>query len=147
MSYDHGLVERLRDAIARVGERGVRDKNVFGGRGFLTGRSAFVIAADEGLIVKITPDEHDAVLAMRGVTPFAPMGERPMSTWVVADDDATADDDDLTEWVRRGLRGVRAAPAKKSRAAAPRKATKARTGPAKPPAAKKGAKKTPARKK
>jgi TfoX/Sxy family transcriptional regulator of competence genes len=118
MPYDHGLVERLRDAIARVGERGVRDKNVFGGRGFLAGRSAFVIAADEGLIVKIAPDEYDATLALRGVTPFAPMGERPMSTWVVADDDATADDEDLTEWVRRGLRGVRATPARKPRAKA-----------------------------
>jgi hypothetical protein len=42
------------------------------------------------------------------------MGERPMSTWVAASDDATADDEELAEWLRRGLRGVRA-PARKRR--------------------------------
>lgn len=107
MTYDLGLVERIRDALARAGERGVREKNVFGGRGFLIGTKAFAIAWDEGLIVKMAPDEYNGALRIPDVVPFAPMGERPMGTWIVAGDEATADDLELLEWVRRGLRGVR----------------------------------------
>lgn len=112
MAFDHGLVERIRDALLRIDERGVREKNVFGGRGFLVGRSAFVIAGSRGLIVKVAPDEYDAVLSLAGVGPFTPGGSA-MSTWVVANDDATADDDDLIEWLRRGLRGVSVRPSKR----------------------------------
>jgi hypothetical protein len=41
------------------------------------------------------------------VTPFAPDNEKPMSTWVVVASDAIADDPELIEWLRRGLRAVR----------------------------------------
>ena len=110
MSFDAGLVERVRDALHRLGEQGVREKNVFGGRGFLVGTSTFVIVWGDGLLVKAAPGEYTSTLAMPGVTPFAPNGERPMSTWVVVSDEAVADDPDLAEWVARALRGVRAAP-------------------------------------
>ena len=107
MAYDAGLVARVADALAGLGERGVRQKNVFGGRGFLLGSSTFVIVWDEDLIVKAAPDEYDALLAEPGVVPFAPDDEKPMSTWLVVASDAIADDPELTEWIRRGLRGIR----------------------------------------
>ena len=56
MAYDAGLVERVADMLAQIGERGVRQKNVFGGRGFLAGKSTFVIVWEDGLLVK-TPAE------------------------------------------------------------------------------------------
>lgn len=107
MTFDKGLVARVDDALAQIGERSVRQKNVFGGRGFMDGKSAFVIVWGSGLIVKTPPTEYQDSLAKRGVTPFAPGGEKPMSTWVVVESDVIADDPELTEWVRRGLRGVR----------------------------------------
>lgn len=110
MSFDAGLVERVRDALYRLGEGDAREKNVFGGRGFLVGTSTFVIVWGDGLVVKAAPNEYASALAMPGATPFAPNGERPMSTWVVVSDEAVADDLDLAEWVARALRGVRAAP-------------------------------------
>ena len=106
MAYDTGLVTRVDDALRSLGERAVRQKNVFGGRGFLAGKSTFVIVFDEDLIVKVAAEDYDAALAERGVTPFAPDGERPMSTWVVVSGDAVADDPELAEWVRRGLKGI-----------------------------------------
>ena len=106
MAYDAGLVARVADVLAHLGERGARQKNVFGGRGFLTGKSTFVIVWDDGLIVKTPPSEYTAALAMSGVEPFAPDGERSMSTWVVVAADAIADDPELTDWIRRGLRGI-----------------------------------------
>lgn len=107
MAYDHGLAERVRDALVRLGERGVREKNVFGGRGFLFGKKTFLVVMDDGLLVKTAPNQYEDLLRLPGVERFAPNEERAMSTWVVASPDATADDSDLTEWVARGIRGVR----------------------------------------
>lgn len=107
MTYDAGLAARMADCLLTIGERAFRQKNVFGGRGFLVGKSTFAIAWDDGLIVKTPPAEYQAALAEPGVTPFAPGGEKPMSTWVVVASEAIADDPELIEWLRRGLRAVR----------------------------------------
>ena len=107
MGFDPGLTERVADQLEQLGERHVRQKNVFGGRGFLAGKSTFVIVWDDGLLVKTPRAEYAAALAEPGVAPFAPGGERPMSTWVVVPADAIADDPDLAAWVRRGLRSIR----------------------------------------
>jgi TfoX/Sxy family transcriptional regulator of competence genes len=106
MAFDAGLVERVADVLLQIGERGVRQKNVFGGRGFLVGKSTFVIVWGEGLLVKTTAAEYDDLLAQPGIERFAPGGEGSMGTWLVVPADAIADDPELTEWVRRGLRGI-----------------------------------------
>src|SRR3712207_3746455 len=104
MAYDAGLAARIADTLAALGERGIRQKNVFGGRGFLVRKSTFAIAWDDGLIVKCPPAEYEAALRESGVTPFAPDGEKSMSTWVVVASEAVADDPELADWLRRGLR-------------------------------------------
>ena len=107
MAYDAGLVERVADVLEQLGERGTRQKNVFGGWGFLRGKSTFVIVWGDGLLVKTRPDEYQRLLGQPGVTPFAPGGEKPMSTWVVVEADVVADDPELTDWIRRGVAAIR----------------------------------------
>ena len=107
MRPDSGLVARVADALQTLGEHAVRQKNVFGGRGFLVGKSTFAIVWGDGLIVKTAPAEYVALQREPHVTQFAPDGERPMSTWLVVDADALADDPELLEWLRRALRGIR----------------------------------------
>jgi TfoX/Sxy family transcriptional regulator of competence genes len=107
VAYDPGLTARVADLLEQIGERRVRQKNVFGGRGFLAGKSTFVIVRTDDLIVKAPPDEYAALLDEPGTTPFAPNGERPMSSWIVVESDAVADDPELLEWLRRGLRAIR----------------------------------------
>lgn len=107
MAYDAGLAERIAGLLPAVGAKAARQRNVFGGRGFLLGKSAFVIVWGDGLIVKLTKAEYTKALAMRGVSPFTPDGERPMSTWVVVAADELADDPELREWMERGLAAVR----------------------------------------
>ena len=51
--------------------------------------------------------EYPPALAEPGVTPFAPDGERPMSTGVVVPAAAVADDPELAGWVERGVRAIR----------------------------------------
>jgi TfoX/Sxy family transcriptional regulator of competence genes len=106
MTYDAGLVARVADSLLAIGERAVRQKNVFGGRGFLRGKSTFVIVWGDSLLVKTPRGEYDALRAEPGITPFAPDGEKPMSTWLVVAADVVADDPELAEWIRRGLRSL-----------------------------------------
>lgn len=110
MSFDPGLVERVRDALARLGERGSRERRVFSGYGFLQGKNTFVIVWGDGIIAKMTPDAYAPALKRPGVTPFAPDGERPMGTWVFVNADVVAEDPELVEWVAAGLQGVRVVP-------------------------------------
>ena len=107
MPYDQGLVARIADALAGLSERSVRQKNVFGGRGFLIARSTFAIAWNNDLLVKTPRDEYENLLNQRGVTPFQPDGESSMGTWLVVDANEIADDPELTEWLQRGLRAIR----------------------------------------
>ena len=107
MPPDPGLVSRVADSLLSLGQAGVRQKNVFGGRGFLIGKATFVIVWDDALIVKTASSEYEALLAEPGVTPFAPDGEKPMGTWLLVASDSVADDPQLAEWIARGLRGLR----------------------------------------
>ena len=108
MSYDAGLVARIEDLLGTAGIRGARQKNVFGGRGFLLGKSTFAIAWTDGLIVKLAPGEYEAALAEPHVSPFAPDNEKSMTTWVGVGEEAIADDPELVEWLRRGARAITA---------------------------------------
>jgi TfoX/Sxy family transcriptional regulator of competence genes len=107
MPFDPGLAARMADCLSAIGERRVRQRNVFGGRGFLVGKSTFAIAWDDGIIVKTPRAEYQSALEQPGVTPFAPDGEKSMTTWVVVAADVVADDPELIEWLQRGLRAVR----------------------------------------
>jgi len=107
MPFDAGLVARVDDTLRTLGEKSVRQKNVFGGRGFMLGKSAFVIVWGAGLIVKTRAAEYLRLLGEHGASPFAPDGERAMSTWILVEADAVADDPELADWVRRGLAAVR----------------------------------------
>ncbi len=107
MTYDPGLAERVAGALAGLPRAaGVRQRGVFSGRGFLIGRTTFVIIWGDGLIVKLLPPHYPAALAEPGVTPFAPGGDRRMSTWVVVAAERLDDDPDLLFWLERGLAGI-----------------------------------------
>jgi TfoX/Sxy family transcriptional regulator of competence genes len=110
MAFDAGLVQRVADLVQALGERGVRQRNVFGGRGFLRGKTTFLIVWNDGLVVKTAPSEYAGALALRGVTAFTPAGEKAMSTWVVVDAAEVAEDPELREWIERALRSLAGPP-------------------------------------
>ncbi len=107
MAYDPGLVARIADLLPRAGAAGARRKNVFGGMGFMIGRSAAVIASQDELLVKVPRDAYDELRARPGIEPFRPGGEGAMGTWLVVPTDAIADDPELLEWLELGVRAVR----------------------------------------
>ena len=99
MAYDERLAERVRsllDARADVDER-----NMFGGIAFLVAGNMCVGVNGDDLIVRLTPEEGDALIASEpGARPMDFTG-RPMRGWLFVSADATAEDADLERWVRR----------------------------------------------
>lgn len=115
MAYDEELAERIRELVA--GEQGVTEQRMFGGLGFLIdGNMSVAASRGGGLLVRIDPDQGDALIDDKLVAPMM-MGGRPMSGWLHVADTAVAEDDQLREWVDRGVSFARALPAKTAKTA------------------------------
>ena len=98
MAYDEHLAQRARDLLDRPD---VDERKMFGGVGYLIAGNMSVGVIGDDLIVRVDPDDAEALLAQPGVRPFDFTG-RPMKGWLFVAPDATAEDDDLERWVRRG---------------------------------------------
>jgi hypothetical protein len=101
MAYDEQLAERVRDVVGA--RSGVVEKKMFGGLGWMiNGNMAVCVMSTGGLIVRIDPEDTDAVLREPGVSTFGREGAKPMRGMVIVDADAVAEDAVLADWVDRG---------------------------------------------
>ncbi|HET9439809.1 MAG TPA: TfoX/Sxy family protein [Longimicrobiales bacterium] len=103
--HDEGLLQRCLDSLRAMGEPSVRDKNVFGMRGLMRGKSMFAAVGESSIIVKVPAPEYAKALQASGVTAFTPGGQK-LGTWVEIAEDAIADDPDLRDWLAIGLRAL-----------------------------------------
>jgi len=109
MAFSETLAERIRQALAR--RKGVEEKKMFGGVGFLLGGNMLVGVWKDSLIARLGPDEGEAALREPHVKEFDITG-RAMKGWVLVDPEGIEDDDQLTDWIGRATRFVRTLPAK-----------------------------------
>jgi len=110
MAYDEDLADRIRELLA--GERGIVEKKMFGGLAFLVDGNMSVAASGQGgLLVRVDPDESDALLKKPGVQ-LMEMGGRSMSGWLRVDSDAVRTKQQLRPWVERGVAYARSLPPK-----------------------------------
>lgn len=110
MAYDEDLANRIRERLG--GDDGVTEMRMFGGLAFLIGGHMAVAASGKGgLMVRVDPQESDALLAEPGARPFEMRG-RPMDGWLRVDAGAVEDDAALDAWVRRGTGYARSLPPK-----------------------------------
>ena len=108
MPYDEDLANRIRELVA--GEPAITEKRMFGGLAFLVGGHMAVAASGKGgLMVRVDPEEADALLGEPGARPFEMRG-RPVAGWLRVD--ADADSSELDAWVRRGVGYARSLPPK-----------------------------------
>ncbi|HVU90157.1 MAG TPA: TfoX/Sxy family protein [Pirellulales bacterium] len=112
MPYSHSLAERVRTALVR--ERGITERRMFGGLGFLLRGNICVALWRDGLVVRVGPDAYHEALESPFVAEFDVTG-RPMTGWVVVAGDGLDAEQDLRDWINRGLGFVRSLPAKKSK--------------------------------
>jgi TfoX/Sxy family transcriptional regulator of competence genes len=110
MAYDEDLANRIRELLA--GEPGVVEKKMFGGLAFLIGGNMSVAASGQGgLMVRVDPDETDALLAKPHAAPMEMRG-RSMAGWLRVDDEGVRTKRQLEPWVRRGVGYARSLPPK-----------------------------------
>lgn len=112
MAYDEDLAERIRELVST--EPGVSEQRMFGGLSFLINGNMSVAASGQGgLLVRVDPAGADGLLREQ-VQPMV-MGGREMRGWLRVEPDAVQADDQLREWVDRGVGYARSLPAKRQR--------------------------------
>jgi TfoX/Sxy family transcriptional regulator of competence genes len=110
MAYDEALAARIRELVS--GERGVSEKKMFGGLAFLVDGNMSVAASGQGgVLVRVDPDESDALTKKPGVAPMEMRG-RSMAGWLRVDADAVRTKQQLAAWVKRGVGYARSLPPK-----------------------------------
>src|SRR5689334_5012181 len=108
MAYDTELAERIRELVAT---EIIVEKAMFGGLAFLVNGNMSVAASGQGgLLVRVDPAEGDSLLG-DGVEPMVMRG-REMTGWLHV---TVENDEELAEWVRRGVGYAKSLPPKKGR--------------------------------
>jgi TfoX/Sxy family transcriptional regulator of competence genes len=111
VAYDEDLANRIRELVA--GEPGVTEQRMFGGLAFLVGGNMSVAAIGQGgLMVRVDPDDTDALLAKPHARPFEMRG-REMRGWLRVDGEGVRTKRQLAPWVARGVAYARSLPAKR----------------------------------
>lgn len=110
MAYDADLAARIRKVVQ--GENGLTERRMFGGLAFLVhGHLAVSASGQGGLLLRIDPAETDALLDEPQVRRFEMRG-REMNGWLRIDPAALTSDDELQQWVTRGISYARTLPLK-----------------------------------
>jgi hypothetical protein len=113
MAYDLELADRIRALVA--GEDGVAEQRMFGGLAFLINGNMSVAASGEGgLLVRMKPEESDALIDDERVRPMVMRG-RTMRGWLRVDSAALEASSHLEQWVHRGVAYAKSLPAKPKR--------------------------------
>ena len=105
MAYDEDLADRIRVAIGHAVDVDglVTEKRMFGGLAFLLGGNMAIAASGQGgLMVRVDPDETEALLEQPHAAPMEMRG-REMAGWLRVDAAGAESDDDLRRWVEIGL--------------------------------------------
>jgi TfoX/Sxy family transcriptional regulator of competence genes len=111
MAYDEQLANRVRELVAD--ERGVSEKQMFGGLAFLVNGNMAVSASGQGgLLVRVDPEDTAALVKRAHVQRFA-MGGREMDGWLRVDVEGVRTKRQLAPWVARGVAYARSLPAKR----------------------------------
>ena len=109
MAFSEELAKRIRQGLAR--RKGIEEKKMFGGVGFLLNGNILVGVWKDSLIVRLGPDEGDEALLEPHVRAFDITG-KPMKGWVLVGPEGVEEDDPLKDWIERATRFVRTLPAK-----------------------------------
>jgi TfoX/Sxy family transcriptional regulator of competence genes len=96
MAYSESLAERVRSSVS--GTRGMTEKKMFGGVGFLLHGNLCVCVWKSLLIVRLEPDQAAAALKQPDVREFDVTG-RPMKGWIMVEPDGLETDEQLRGWI------------------------------------------------
>ena len=107
MAYDEELADRIRSLVAR--EDGVTEQKMFGGLAFLVnGNMAVAASGQGGILVRVDSDDSARLVETTSAEEMVMRG-RSMAGWLRVE----PADDELPEWVERGVSYARSLPPKR----------------------------------
>jgi TfoX/Sxy family transcriptional regulator of competence genes len=109
MAFDENLADRIRTALGR--KKGIEEKKMFGGLGFLLHGNMLVGVWKNSMIVRLGPDETEAALLEPHVSVFDITG-KAMKGWAMVAAEGVADEAAVKTWVQRATTFVSKLPAK-----------------------------------
>src|SRR5215471_7469625 len=109
MAFSEELAERIRQGLAR--RKGIEEKKMFGGIGFLLNGNLLVGVWKDSLIVRLGPEEGEEALKEPHVSEFNITG-RAMKGWVLVAPEGVEEDNPLRGWIQRAEKFVGKLPAK-----------------------------------
>ena len=109
MAFDTKLADRIRATLGK--RKGLTEKKMFGGIGFMLGGNMACGVHGEQMIVRLDPAETDDALARPHTRRFDLTG-RPMKGWILVDPAGLAKDADLGRWVSVGAKYAESLPPK-----------------------------------
>lgn len=112
MAYNERLAERTRKAIGA--RRGIEEKKMFGGLAFLDRGKMFCGVLGNDLVVRVGAARHETAIARPGARPMDFTG-RPMRGFVYVAPEGCRTPTALRRWIKDGLTGVAAGPAKRAK--------------------------------
>lgn len=113
MAYDEELATRVRELAGA--QAGVTEQRMFGGLAFLIiGNMALAASGEGGLLVRVDPQDGDALIDDEHVRPMVMRG-RAMRGWLKVDAAAVDESAELEQWVSRGVSYAQTLPPKGSR--------------------------------
>jgi TfoX/Sxy family transcriptional regulator of competence genes len=111
VAYDEDLADRIRELVG--GEPELTEKKMFGGLAFLVGGNMAIAASgQDGVLVRVDPEESDRLVASTQAT-VAVMRGRPMAGWLRVAPEHVRTKRQLTKWVELGTSYARSLPAKR----------------------------------
>jgi hypothetical protein len=109
MAFSESLAQRVRGELSR--KKGVVEKKMFGGIGFLLSGNLLVGVWKDSLIARLGPTEGEKALTEEHVMPFDITG-KAMKGWVLVEPEGIEGDAQLQEWVQRAEEFVKGLPKK-----------------------------------
>jgi TfoX/Sxy family transcriptional regulator of competence genes len=109
MAYSESLASRIRRFFQ--GRRGITEKKMFGGIGFLIHGNMCVGVSQTSLIVRLGPEQADSAREQPNVVEFDVAG-RPLKGWVMIEAEGVETDEQLSEWIERAVEFVETLPRK-----------------------------------
>ncbi len=100
MAYDEGLAQRVRELLEEKPE--FNEKKMFGGVCYLLNGNMACGVLNKDLIIRVGPEKYEDSLKLPHTRKFDITG-RPMKGWVMVSYEGHESDEDLFEWVQRGI--------------------------------------------
>ncbi len=109
MAYNEALANRMRTYLKA--KRGIAEKKMFGGVGFLVNGNMACGVNQRDLIVRLGEEDFEKALKQPGVRVFDMTG-RPMKGWIMVKPEGCASEQALQGWIEKGLSYAKTLPAK-----------------------------------